>query len=111
MARLHAQRPVDLDNQRVIKPRAVPVLVDRSQLDPAMDAVVEDLLQDAQQFRETYVYFEMLFQSVTTYTINGQITRHEIRFSQWIDPEGGIKVWVVYTLDPALNVVDVVVYV
>ena len=81
------------------------------ELDPTLASLVEELDEDASSYRSTHVWFPMQFSHVEVYSIDGVPQVYEIAFRQWLDPECGVLLWVVYTVDSCFNVVSVTDYV
>lgn len=80
-------------------------------LDPALAAIVDELEEDAQAYRETSVWFPMEFSHVEVYSSDGIPLVYEVAIRQWLDTECGVLLWVVYTLDSCHNIVATHIYV
>jgi hypothetical protein len=81
-------------------------------LDPELRELIEGELKDwAVSLSDTEVIFQVRFAEVEILLYDDVPVRYQVRFVQTIDPEGGIQVWYVFTLDAEYNVTDVKVYI
>ncbi|MBW2526251.1 MAG: hypothetical protein JRI23_18870 [Deltaproteobacteria bacterium] len=79
----------------------------QSQLDPALADVVADLETDALTYADPNVTFPVRFGQVEVFTVDGEPIGYEVELVQTIDPEGGIQLWIVYSVDSCYGVLDV----
>jgi hypothetical protein len=81
-------------------------------LDPNLrEVILEDISGRAEQLSDQSVSFPVRFAEVTIFSAKGVPVLYEVRFVQTIDPEGGIQVWYVFTLDQDYVVTDSDVYI
>jgi hypothetical protein len=80
---------------------------------PDWDAIIAELLIDAQQYADPSVYFDVRAPDGPEVLVDpdGVVTGYTLTYSQWIDPEGGIRLYIVYTLNTDLEVTGVLVWI
>jgi len=82
------------------------------QLDPALEELVNGQLRKlAESRRDTTVSFPVMFAEVVTYSRCDEVESYEVKYRQWICPEGGIQAWYVITLAPDYSVQSLKVYI
>lgn len=81
-------------------------------LDAELRTLIEDdLMSQAQEMRDTSVYFDVRFAEVEIHWVGETVVRYDVKFVQMIDPEGGIQLWIIFNVDADLNVTDSRIYI
>ncbi len=75
-------------------------------LDSSWSETIAELAVDAEYYKAN-TYFPVTFGNLSIFRDNDVAVRYQVGFRQWIDPEGGVQLWIVYTLNSCREVIDI----